>query len=145
MDGFFDRLIARAATLDELLSDGFEPLPGQKGDAELASRRLAAWCKSCASGDWSLFNRRLARDQLSIDQVLAQFATVRRRAQAPMPAWASDAAWIESALQSSGGAAVATTEPAGLEACPFEHLFSPVVQRAGAQLFADFNARVVDN
>jgi len=28
----------------------------------LAARRLAAWCRSCASGDWSLFGRRLARD-----------------------------------------------------------------------------------
>ena len=30
MDEFYERLIVRAATIDELLSDDFEPLPGQK-------------------------------------------------------------------------------------------------------------------
>ncbi|HEY2839018.1 MAG TPA: hypothetical protein VGJ26_07715, partial [Pirellulales bacterium] len=62
MDAFFERLIVRAATIDELLSDDFEALPGQKGDADLAARRLAEWCRSSASGDWSLFTRRLDRD-----------------------------------------------------------------------------------
>jgi hypothetical protein len=38
MDPFFERLIIRAATVDELLSDRFEPLPGQKPDAERAAR-----------------------------------------------------------------------------------------------------------
>jgi hypothetical protein len=56
--GFYEHLIVRGATIDELLSDDFERLPGQKGDTDLAARRLAAWCRSCASGDWSLFNRR---------------------------------------------------------------------------------------
>ena len=83
MDAFYERLIVRAATIDELLSDKFETLPGQKSDADLAARRLAAWCQSCASGDWSLFNRRLKRDGLSIGQVLTRFATVRRSASAP--------------------------------------------------------------
>ena len=50
MDAFYERLIVRAATIDELLSDDFEALPGQKGDTDLAARRLAAWCQSCASG-----------------------------------------------------------------------------------------------
>jgi len=52
MDAFYERLIVRAATIDELLSDDFDPLPGQKGDADLAARRLAAWCRSSASGGW---------------------------------------------------------------------------------------------
>jgi hypothetical protein len=41
MDAFYERVIVRAATIDELLSADFEPLPGQKGDADLAARRLA--------------------------------------------------------------------------------------------------------
>ena len=61
MDVFYERVIVGAATIDELLSDDFKPLHGQKGDADLAARRLAAWCRSCASGDWSLFGRRLER------------------------------------------------------------------------------------
>ena len=43
MDPFHEHLIVRAATIDELLSDDFETLPGQKGDAEHgrpAPRRL---------------------------------------------------------------------------------------------------------
>ena len=100
MDAFYERLIVRAATIDELLSDDFEPLPGQKGDADLAARRLAAWCRSCASGDWSLFGRRLDRDGWTFDQVLTRFATVRRKASARAPTWIDDAIWIEAALQS---------------------------------------------
>src|SRR5215813_14218132 len=101
MDAFYERLIVRAATIDELLSDDFETLPGQKGDADLAAKRLAAWCCSCASGDWALFSRRLERDKLAIDQVLARFATVCRRVSTPPPAWIDDAMWIETALQSA--------------------------------------------
>src|ERR1700719_3669761 len=100
MDAFHERLLVRAATIDELLSDDFETLPGQKGDADVAARRLAAWCRSCSSGDWSLFNRRLERDGLSIGQVLARFATVRRSASAPTPAWIGDRIWIAEELQS---------------------------------------------
>ena len=44
MDAFHERLIVRAATIDELLSNDFEALPGQKADADVAAHRLAAWC-----------------------------------------------------------------------------------------------------
>src|SRR5664280_2934460 len=145
MDAFYERLIVRAATIDELLSDDFEPLPGQKGDTDLAARRLAAWCRSCASGDWSLFGRRLNRDGWTIGQALSRFATVRRKAFASKPAWIDDAIWIEAALQSPTKntktiAAFEQTEP-----CAFEHLFTPVVEQAEALLWSDINARVSDN
>ena len=145
MDAFYERLIVRAATIDELLSDDFEPLPGQKGDTDLAARRLAAWCRSCASGDWSLFGRRLDRDGWTIGQALSRFATVRRKASASKPAWIDDAIWIEAALQSPTKntktiAAFEQTEP-----CAFEHLFTPVVEQAEALLWSDINARVFDN
>jgi class II lanthipeptide synthase len=74
MDPFHERLIVRAATIDELLSDAFEPLAGQKADTDLAARRLAAWCRSCASGDWSLFGRRLARAGNLFFEVLMRVA-----------------------------------------------------------------------
>ena len=99
MDAYYERLIVGAATIDELLSDDFEAVPGQKGDADLAARRLEAWCRSSASGDWSLFVRRLERDGWAIDQVLARFAGVRRKASAAPPAWIDDAIWIAEALQ----------------------------------------------
>jgi lantibiotic modifying enzyme len=132
MDSFYDRLTIRAATIDELLSDDFETLPGQKGDADLAAKRLAAWCRACASGDWPLFGRRLERDNLSVGQVLARFATARRRAAVSRPAWIDDAIWIEEALES------ASEGPAlfGVARYPFDQLFTPVVEQAEARLWA---------
>jgi hypothetical protein len=76
MDAFFERLVVRAATIDELLSDDFETLAGQKAHCDLAAQRLSAWCQSCASGDWSMFSRRLERDSLSLAHVLGRFATL---------------------------------------------------------------------
>src|SRR5471032_1481159 len=143
MDAFYERLIVRAATIDELLSDDFEPLPCQKGDTDLATRRLAAWCRSAASGDWSLFGRRLERDGLAIAQALTRLATVRRKASASTPAWIDDAIWIELALQSSGGKADRIA--AAAESCAFEHLFAPVVKQAEVLLWSDVEARLNDN
>jgi type 2 lantibiotic biosynthesis protein LanM len=145
MDAFYERLIVRAATIDELLSDDFEPLPGQKGDADLATRRLAAWCRSGASGDWSLFGRRLDRDGLAIGQVLTRFGTVRRKSSASPPAWIDDVIWIEAALQSPSKnakpiAALDQTEPYA-----FEHLFTPVVEQAETLLRSGIDARTFDN
>src|ERR1700753_1383296 len=87
MDAFFEGLIHRAATLDELLSSDFEILPGQKSDVERAALRLAEWCRSSASGDWLLFNRRLERDGLSFVRALPRLATMRRRVSASTPQW----------------------------------------------------------
>jgi class II lanthipeptide synthase len=136
---FFERLVVRAATIDELLSDDFEALPGQKGDADLAARRLAAWCRSCASGDWHLFERRLARDGLSLAQVLAKLATARHAASAA-PAWLADAMWIEAALQSASHAVPDRAAP-----CAFEHLLVPAVEQAEARLWTCLEASAADN
>ncbi len=132
MDDFFERLVASAATIDELLSEAFDSLPGQKRDTELATQRLAAWCRSCASGDWSLFSQRLERDGLSFAKVLARFATVRRNSSAPMPSWIADAIWVEAALQNPifKSAAEAPT----LDSIAFEELFVSVAQKAHAHL-----------
>jgi type 2 lantibiotic biosynthesis protein LanM len=140
IEGFFERLVARAATIDERLSDKFEPLPGQKRDTDLAAQRLAAWCRSCASGDWSLFGRRLARDGLTFDQVLPRLATARYRPAAVQPAWLDDAIWIEAALRSKADVAprVGDTAPYA-----FEHLLWPLVQQADALLSAAVEARAL--
>jgi type 2 lantibiotic biosynthesis protein LanM len=136
MDAFYERLIVRAATIDELLSDDFEPLAGQKADDDLAARRLDAWRRSSASGDPSLFGRRLERDGLAMDRVLSRLAAVRRKTSAAAPAWIADAIWIEAALNSPSKA----DKPiAGLdrpEAFAFEHLFVPAVEQAETLLWA---------
>ena len=136
-----ERLLARAATIDELLSDAFDQLPGQKSDSELAARRLAAWCRSCASGDWSLFARRLERDGLSIEDVLAKFATVRRNASLPTPTWLDDAVWIGEALQSCVDTAAEHPAPE-TEPCAFEDLLEPVVREAETRLWSAVDSRV---
>ena len=145
VDAFYERLMVRAATIDEVLSDAFEALPGQKGDTDIAALRLAAWCRSCASGDWSLFDRRLERDGWSIAYVLARFGTVRRKAGAPPPAWLTDAIWIEAALLRPGKK-LPSSAPAVLgETCVFEDLFIWLVRQAVAQLSASADVQIVDN
>jgi type 2 lantibiotic biosynthesis protein LanM len=143
LDAFYERLIVRAATIDDLLSDAFEPLPGQKDDADFAARRLAAWCQSSAAGDWSQFGRRLARDGRSIAQALERLATVRRRVTASTPAWIEDALWIEAALQRPIGKTTAGLDPA--EPCAFEELFTTVVEQAELLLWSGIGARAFGN
>lgn len=144
LDAFFERVVLKAATIDELLSDEFTSLPGQKGDADLAARRLAAWCNSCASGDWLLFKRRLERDGLSIFSVLEKFATARRSSRSSTPAWVDDAIWIERTLQSQHGELDAA--PTNLSApSPFQELFIPVVAEAASRLWAGVDSRVTNN
>src|SRR5580704_18860259 len=143
MDAFYERLAVRAATLDEVLSDDFEPLPGQKGDADLAARRLAAWCRASASGDWSLFGRRLDRDGLTFAAVLARLAAVRRTS-ATLPSWIEDAIWVEAALQDSGNAAPSPVR-GNADPCAFEELFTSLVVQADARLWSGLDAQVADN
>ncbi len=145
MDAFFERLIVRTATIDELLSGDFEPLPGQKGDTDMAARRLAAWCRAAASGDWSLFARRLERDGLSFAEVLTRLATVRRSAGAPRPAWIDDAIWIEAALRTSAGTAPAPAEGERFEPRAFEAVLAPAVGQAEARLWSGLDANAAAN
>jgi type 2 lantibiotic biosynthesis protein LanM len=142
MDAFHERLIVRAATIDELLSDDFEALPGQKADADVAGHRLAAWCQSAAGGDWSLFSQRLRRDGWTTDDVLKKFATVRRTSTS-LPVWVADAIWIETALQSPGRNPQRISS--GFEPVAFEHPFAPVVERAAELVWAGVDRRAFDN
>lgn len=139
MEEFWERLITDAATVDELLSDEFETLPGQKIDSERAARRLAAWCRSSASGDWGLFGRRLKRDGWDYAGVLERLASVRRKPTAPTPGWFVDAGWIDTALHASGGEAhTDDSRPP----CAFEELWFPVVAAAQERLWSSAGAAV---
>src|SRR5574338_1165369 len=113
MDSFYDRLINRAATIDELLSDDFEAIPEEKDGAGFGQRRLAAWCQSAAGGDRSLFERRIERDGLDFARVLARLTAARRKPVAPEPLWVADATWILPALE---GATRSAARPPGAQA-----------------------------
>jgi type 2 lantibiotic biosynthesis protein LanM len=141
MEAFFENLMVHAATVDELLSDAFEPVPGGKDDAERAAGRLAAWCRAATNGDWSLFERRLQRDDLSVDGVLARFTAVRRKSPTA-PEWLSDAIWIETALARPHHEVVVEI---GAEPCAFEQLLTPVVEQADALLWGAVAARTREN
>jgi type 2 lantibiotic biosynthesis protein LanM len=136
MDEFFERFAIRAATIDELLSDAYAVSPGQKADADVAARRLSAWCRSCASGDWTLFSRRLARDGLTFDQVLPRLSTVRRNPDVPLPSWVSDALWIEVALTSPVNDRIIELLHTAGEPQAFEHVLAPVVEAAQKLLWS---------
>ena len=139
VDAFYERLRLRAATIDELLSDAFEPSPGMTGDGDLAARRLGAWCRSAAAGDESLLVRRLERDGLTLAQVRERFAAVRPSMSVPPAAWIDDAAWLEEALQVSAENARPNAGPAR-EPCAFEELLAPVVAQAELRLWQRLDA-----
>ena len=144
VDAFYERLRLRAATIDELLSDAFEPSPGMTGDGDLAARRLGAWCRSAAAGDKSLLVRRIERDGLTLAQVRERFAAVRPSMSVPPAAWLEDAAWLEEALQVSAKNARPNAGPAR-EPCAFEELLAPVVAQAELRLWQRLDAPAVDN
>lgn len=133
MQHFFDQLLIRAATIDELLSDDFEALPGQKQDTARATERLAAWCRAASSGDWSLFSRRLACDGFEVTDVLSKFSTVRRSSSAPIPLWLNDAIWILDALEGSFPESCKLSES---QPIAFEDLFAPLVEEADKRFWA---------
>ncbi|AEV72104.1 type 2 lantibiotic biosynthesis protein LanM [Mycolicibacterium rhodesiae NBB3] len=131
MESGFERMLSRAATIDEVLSDAYQPLPGQKADADIAAHRLAAWCRAAASGDWRLFARRLDRDGWSVEEILTRFANVRRDPRRPVPAWMADGEWVCAALQPAEGDA-----PVEVGAVPFAPLFAPLVSAAQMRLWS---------
>ena len=143
MDAFYQRLVERAASIDELLSEAFETAP--TADPALAARRLDAWRRACAAGDDALFARRLARDGLSVPGVTGRFAAAHRRGSAPTPAWLDDAIWVEAALHSPAGSAEARDASEHDEHYPFEQIFIGLVESAESRLWSGIDERVRNN
>jgi type 2 lantibiotic biosynthesis protein LanM len=143
VDAFYERLRFRAATIDELLSDAFEPSPDANSEADMTARRFAAWCRAAAAGDQSLFARRLERDRLTMEQVRVRLTAARPRLCTPRPAWIDDAVWIEAALQ--GAAAPALPMGGPDREFAFEELFLPLVAAAETRLWQDIGAAARNN
>ena len=123
------RILIKAATIDELLGPHYAPRLGQKDSTDRAALRLAAWCRSASSGDWGLFFQRISRDKFSIDQILSRLADVTYVPDAPKPAWFVDAQWTYQALTSDFGSSQLFVAD-GTEPRPFEKLFYALVERA---------------
>ena len=149
ISAFCESQTLRAVTIDELLSDAFAPSPEPYSDTgfatslatSLAARRLAAWCRSSTGGDQALFERRLARDGLSLPDVMARLGAVHL--EGPSPAWLADAAWIMAALQNCRQEPQPTGGTESGEPCAFEQLLASVVAQAQAQLRAGIGQRAL--
>ena len=103
---YCESLMLRAATIDELLADDLAPRQEPYGDTDsaagaLATRRLTAWSRAAAGGDPALFERRLARDGLSIAKVRARLGTTHSKGSVPtwLAGLVADATWILAALE----------------------------------------------
>lgn len=130
------QLIVSAATIDELLGSAYQPKTGQKDSTDCAALKLAAWCRSAASGDWGLLSRRLGRDNLSIDDVLSRFADVNVLPDVQQPAWFIDSQWVYQALVDDFGSSQPFATK-GTEFRPFEKLFYALVERAEINITAN--------
>lgn len=124
----------QAATIDELLSDAFYSPPGAVKDTQKAADRLAAWCRASAAGNWDLFARRLARDDLTIQFVLSRFSAVHRNVAKPVPRWVVDSAWILDALKLEPGIGAVAKLSNYLAPVAFEPLWIEAVHAAEKQL-----------
>jgi type 2 lantibiotic biosynthesis protein LanM len=137
VDEFYQRLSLRAATIDELLSDAFEISPETAADTDSAAQRMAAWRRAAAAGDETLFARRLVRDHLSQIEIESRLARSRRHASAPYPQWIEDAMWIERAFKETG-----RSKPDLAPACPFEDLFTALIERAEALVWTGVDTSI---
>lgn len=128
-----NQLMLNAASIDEVLSCAYQPITGQKDTTDRAALRLAAWSRAAASGDWSLFAKRIERDGLSIESVLSRFAEIRLSPDAQHPLWFTDAHWIYKNLTEATDiqqlSSASQQEPQ-----PFETLFLRLVGLAEAEM-----------
>lgn len=143
-DRFFEEFIIRAATFDERISDLFTAIPGQKSDALVSSNRLALWCQESATGNWSIFERRLSRDGLTLTEVLERFGNVRLNYGAKLPLWAEDAIWIDRALHNKYYEFLSSdiykkcgsSYLENRNKLPFAHVFEPLIDAAALRLWS---------
>jgi type 2 lantibiotic biosynthesis protein LanM len=127
-------LLLRACTFDEVLSSQFNSLVGEKSQANLASERLASWCKSSASGDWRFFAKRLEKDQLEFKDVLARFSNVKLNLAEPdLLPWMYDAQWVFELLTRDAKESInVDLNPKKLVA--FQGIFLSLLQGANVEL-----------
>lgn len=131
---FNNSILIRACTFDELLSTGFQSKLGEKSQADLASKRLSAWCQASTSGNWELFARRLAKDQIEFKDVLARFANAELvNPESGLPLWVADAQWAFDAL-TQGSNQTATVDFSLIKPVAFGDILFPLLHAAYLEL-----------
>lgn len=135
MDFDLKSLLVTAASIDELMSPAYKAMVGQKDSSDRAALRLAAWCRSASSGDWSLFFTRLKRDGLSLETVIQKFSDVALQTESHQPDWYVDAQWIYAALTGELGCSQLFLTDKSAQ--PFEQLFYALVETAESQVKAN--------
>lgn len=110
-------IAARAASVDERLAGGCEPVPTSASETS-AARAAARWLQLAADGDPSLFTRRLARDHLDWSFLKPLLGHLRLRPGHPDPPWTGTFRWLLDAI--------GTPVPHPGAAVPFEDLLAPL-------------------
>ncbi|MDB9513746.1 type 2 lanthipeptide synthetase LanM family protein, partial [Kamptonema animale CS-326] len=80
-------IVERASTINDRLSDRFIPDPLQPNDKSI-DITLERWCLLCTQGDWDKFAKRLAWDNLDINQVRQVLGDVKLADEKYLPSWA---------------------------------------------------------
>lgn len=120
-------LEAACLTIDELLSDDYEPLPAEARNEALAQARLERWRSISADGAAEEFGKRLRRQGLNQSDLLARLGGVRRRPGVPEPSWVADTSRILALLRTR-------TEGRTNGDIAFGPLLSPVLDAAAGAL-----------
>jgi type 2 lantibiotic biosynthesis protein LanM len=123
----------RCLTLDERLSEAYEPLGTQSTQA---SSFLDLWIRIALGGREDLFPLRLQRDGLDEASVLSRLGPVTRRHGFPQPEWLADAEAIlvDASDLNDGGEDRTSTET------PFGPVLAPLVRGAEKALLAEVSS-----
>ena len=84
----------KSVTFDELLSDQFLTITANTEQLNAAKLKLSSWCETTFRGDWTLFTKRINRDNLDVDFIIKRFANSRIVGDTKLPEWLDDINWI---------------------------------------------------
>lgn len=128
------KIVERASTLSERLSDRFIPDKQNVNDKQVHSR-LEAWCQVVAKGNTEKFAKRLAWDGLNTNTVVDILGDVRLADTKQLPSW-TETLWeaLEVDLNTDNSDVERCLDPE--DPIPFEEVYLPFVQVARQKLIA---------
>lgn len=127
MDFDLARLLEKTLTIDELLAQSLNEEMDE--GIILKSEGLNQWCKSASNGDWSLFEKRLARDNESIQSALRKLNT---KLSDDDPEWHERAKKIYDLITNQN---YVNSEITNIEnRFPFQHLYEPIIGSLASEL-----------